>query len=166
MKHIDICTGMYASQWCLTDFYEKSEQKLRDALASGEEFDTLWWGCKKEIHYARIMRDDEDITVEVSCHMDDLFDGDGLIYDALWEECHTEEELPDNIIDSIRDAAIDERIDDHTELSGSLPANATFDEVVAMIDRLEDDAEAENDSMYQRLRGVVAAYVAYMNRDD
>ena len=162
MKTINICHGEYASKWSLTDFYEESEQRLRDAIESGEDFDTGWWGCKKEIRYARVCREDGHISIEVSCHMDDLFDGDDLIYDALWEETRTEEELPDDIIDSIRDAAIDDGIDDHTDIADALPAYASFDQVVGMIDRFEGYAEAENNSMYQRLCGIVAAHVEYM----
>lgn len=166
MKDIDICYGLYAAKWGLTDFYEESEKKLKDALASGEDFDTGWWGCSKEIRSARIVRDDEDVTVEVSCNMDDLFDGDALIYDALWEECHTEEELPDEIIDSIRDAAIDDGIDDSTVMSDTLPSDASFDDIVAKIDRLEEWAEAKNTEMYGKLRAIVKAHVEYMNSQE
>ena len=162
MKDIDICYGFYAAKWSLTDFYDESEQKLKDALASGEDFDTGWWGCSKEIRYARIVRDEDGITVEVSCHMDDLFDGNDLIYDALWEECHTEEELPDEIIDSIRDAAIDEGIDDNTRMSAHLLYYASFDQIKETIHRLENRAEIENEANYKRLRGIVADHVAYM----
>lgn len=163
-KDIDICYGMYASKWGLTDFYEESEQKLKDALNSGEDFDTGWFGCKKEIRYARIVREDGEITVEVSCNMDDLYDYDSapdLIYDALWEERHTEEELPDEIIDSIIDEAIDVQIDDHTKVDETLPADASFDDIVAVIGKLEDEAESNNTDMYQRLRVIVAEHYDY-----
>lgn len=162
MKEIDICYGMYASKWGLTDFYEESEQKLKDALASGEEFDTGWFGCKKEIRYARIMRDDEDITVEVSCHMDDLYESDDLIYDALWEECHTEEELPDDIIDSIRDAACDSNLNDESCVEETLPQDASYEDICECLSRLEDEAERENTEMYNILRAIVKAHVEYM----
>ena len=164
-KEIDICYGMYASHWGLTDFYKESEQKLKDALASDEDFDTGWWGCKKEIRYARIVREDGKITVEVSCHMDDLFDEDGgnpdLIYDALWEERHTEEELPDEIIDSILDEAMELQIDDSSSAKGTLPAYALLCDVVSLIEKLEVEAESKNTDMYTRLRGIVAEYYDY-----
>lgn len=157
MNNIDICCGEYAAKWSLTDFYEDSEQKLRDALNSVEDFDTGWWGCRKEIRYARIVREGDEITVQVSCHMDDLFDGDDLIFDALWSERHTEEGLPEYIIDSIRDAAIDVGIDDNTEVSGNLPADgATIDHVAAMITLLEEAAEQQNTEMFDRLCAIVA----------
>lgn len=157
MRDIDICYGLYAAKWGLTDFYEESERKLRDALNSGEDFDTGWWGCRKEIRYARIVRKNGEICVSVSCHMDDLYEEDDLIYDALWEERHTEEELPDYLIDLIRDAAIDEGLEDCTEVSGNLPAGATIDHVAAMITLLEEAAERQNTEMYDRLRAIVAA---------
>ena len=136
-----------------------------DALNSGEDFDTGWWGCKKEIRYARIVREDGEITVEVSCCMDDLWDGNDLIYDALWEERHTEEKLPDDIIDSIRDTAIDDGIDDNSRVSDSFldcrVAVLAFDDIVDRIARLEETAENMNSNMYARLRGIVAAHYDY-----
>ena len=105
MKEIDITYGEYAAKWGLTDLYPESEDKLRQALLSGEDFDTGWWGCKKEIRYCRITQEIGMITVEVSAHMDDLWESDDLIYDALWETTKQEDELPEEIIDSIRDDA-------------------------------------------------------------
>ena len=155
MNRIDISYGEYAAKWGLTDFYEESEQALRDALASGKEFEASY-GCKKEIRYATISRhEDGDIEVLVDAHMDDLFDGDELIYDALWRRFHIEEELPDDMIDDIRDWAIDDGIDDHTELSVVLDSGATFEDVCEMISQLENEAEEANDAMFDRLCGIV-----------
>ena len=166
MKDIDICYGFYASHLGLTDFYEESKQKLKEALASGEDFDTGWWGCKKEIRYARIRRESGKITVQVSCHMDDLWEEDALIYDALSEECNIEDELPDEIIDSIRSEAIEVGIDSETETSETFPAcddnDANFNTIMETIERLEAKCEAENDDMYKRLRDIVADHVEYM----
>jgi hypothetical protein len=161
MNNIDIEYGMYASKWGLSDFYEESKAKLVDALNSGEDFDTGWWGCKKEIRYARIVREDGKITVEVSAHMDDLWEQTDLIYDALWEERHTEEELPDEIIDSIRDEAMELRIDDSSSAKGTIPADALLCNVVSLINKLEVEAESKNTDMYTRLRGIVAEHYDY-----
>ena len=98
MKEVDISSGEYASHYSLTDLYPQSEAKLREALASGEDFDTDWFGCKKEIRYARYIREGNSITVKVSAQMDDLWESDDLVYDALWEACQTEEELPEDFI--------------------------------------------------------------------
>lgn len=162
MKTIDICRGEYASKWSLTDWYEESEQLLREALDSGEDFDTGWFGCRKEIRYARICREDGQITVEVSSHMDDLFDGDDLIYDALWVVSKSEKELPDGIIDSIRDAAIDCGIDDVSSECESLPASASFDEVDRLVSVLESCTEAQNKENFECLCDIVKAHVEYM----
>ena len=161
-KEIDICYGMYASKWGLTDFYEESEQKLKDALASGEDFDTGWFGCKKEIRYARICRENGAVNIEVSCHMDDLYESDDLIYDALWEECGTEDELPEEIIDSIRDAAYDSDLNDESGVEETLPQDASYEDICECLSRLENEAERENTEMYNILRDIVKAHVEYM----
>ena len=162
MKDIDICYGYYASHWGLTDFYEESNAKLVNVLNSGEDFDTGWFGCKKEINYARICRDGDTLIVQVSAHMDDLWEEDDLIYDALWEECHTEEELPECILESIRDEAIDVGIDERSEAEETLPADASFEDILAVIERLEGEAMNSNTEMYKQLRAIVKAHYEYM----
>lgn len=165
MKEIEISTGEYASKWGLTDFYPESETELKKALESGEDFDTGWFGCQKEIRYAKITGDQEEITIEVSAHMDDLWESDDLIYDALWEVSEIEDELPEEIIDSIRDTAIWDNIDDHTDMDATLPRSASFEEIVRAIENLEYEAEANNHRMYLELCDIVKAHVDYMNTE-
>lgn len=166
MKEIDITYGAYAAKWGLTDMYPESEDKLRQALLSGEDFDTGWWGCKKEIRYCRISREEGTITVEVSTHMDDLWESEDLIYDALWETTRQEDELPEEIIDSIRDAAIFDGIDDHSDVEDTLPADASYEDVLSLIDRMENQAEECAESMYKTLCEIVKAHVEYMNQKE
>lgn len=162
MKNIDIEHGAYASKWGLADWYEESEEILRGAMASGEDFDTGYFGCKKEIRYARIVRENGEYTITVSSHSDDLWDSDDLIYDALWVVSESEEELPDDIIDSIRDAALDCGIDDNVEDSESLPDTATFEEISELIGKLEDTTEAEVRDGFRRLCDIVKDHVEFM----
>ena len=164
MKRIDIAenTGEYASKWSISDFYEEVEKSLRDALESGEDFETDWFGCKKEINYGQIVREDGKITVSVSCHMDDLWDSEDLIYDALWEVTKAENELPDEIIDSIRDAALGDNVDDSSTWTEVLPSSASFDDVVEALDKCEANADAENTGMYKMLCEIVYAHIEYM----
>lgn len=164
MKTIDIAekSGEYASKWGLTDFYPEAEAELKKALESREDFETDWFGCKKEIRYAKITGTQEEITIEVSAHMDDLWESDDLIYDALWEVSKIEDELPEEIIDSIRDAAMWDNVDDHTELSVTLPATSTFDEIVEAMGKLENEAEENNHTMYLELCEIVKDHLEYM----
>lgn len=162
MKDIDICHGAYASKYALTDWYEESEKILREAIESGEDFDTGYFGCRKEIRYGRIRRENGVITVEVSAAMDDLYDGSELIYDALWDVSNSEEELPDDIIESIRDTAADCGINDSAMEWEDLPADATFADVDHLISVLEDSVESQNEENYSRLCEIVKEHVEYM----
>lgn len=163
MKKIDLEKNHeYAGKWSITDFYADSETILREALASGEDFDTNWFGCKKEIHYARITREEGEITVTVSVHMDDLWESDDLIYDALWSACRIEKELPEEIIDSIRDAAIWAGVDDSATCAATIPGSASYEDVVAALDKLETEADEESSHMFRRLEHIVEDHVAYM----
>lgn len=166
MKTIDIAqhTGEYASKWGISDFYEEAEKDLREILASGEDFDTGSFGCKKEINYASIKREDGVIEIEVTCCMDDLWEQEDLIYDAL-SELNIEEELPRKIVDSIRDAACDCQLDDHTTLTVELPGNASYEDVVAALDKLEGEASNNNHDMYKELCEIVKDTVEYMKEN-
>lgn len=108
----------------------------------------------QEIRYAKYTREGDRITVEVSAHMDDLWDSDDLIYDALWTTCSVEEELPDSVIASIREGLEDE-IDDHTDITVDLPASATFEEIMEATGKAETEAEQHNNEMYDRLCDIV-----------
>ena len=154
MKEIDISHGTYSSNYNLTDFYPESEEKLREALASGEDFTTGWIGCKQEIHSVRYSRKENRITIEVSARMDDLWESNDLIYDALWSSCQVEEELPDDFTDSIRECLGDD-IDDHTEITIVLPASASFEEIMAATGQAENNAEQNNTRMFDFLCEIV-----------
>ena len=159
MKNID--SGAYAAHWGLTDFYDDSRKKLQNALASGEDF-TTDWGCKKEIHYCSLTRTGGTISIRATAHMDDLYESDDLIYDALWTACHVEDELPEDIIESIRDAAIDSFMDDYSEASAEIPASSSFEEICEVIDRLIGDAEKMNNEIFTGLCEIVKAHVEFM----
>ena len=167
ITQIDIAenTGMYASKWGVSDFYAEAEETLSKALASKEDFDTGWFGCKKEIHSARITRENGETKVQVECEMDDLWEEGDLIYDALWEVAQTEEQLPDDVIDSIIDAACDEQLDDKTVTSIVLPADTPFFKIVATLDALEEEADTNNKAMYKRLCEIVKAHLEYMKEN-
>ena len=163
MKEIDICYGYYASKWSIADFYEESEEKLKNALESGEDFDTGWFGCKKEIRYASIERCGENFRIKVIAQLDDLWDSDDLIYDALWTVAKSEEELPEEIIDSIRDACLYDCLEDYSTCSKTIPsAEATFERVVEIMEELENEVEKNNEKMFNRLCSIVEDHLIYL----
>lgn len=161
---IELTEGLYAAKWGLSDFYPEAEARLREVLASGEDFYTSW-GCKKEIRYANLHRDHGSLFLEVQAYMDDLYESDDLIYDALWQRCHTEEELPEDIIQSIRDAAVDCWLDDNTEACATLPADATFEDICSKLEALEDEAEKGNEGMFEELMDIVEDHVKFMKEE-
>lgn len=162
MKTVDIAYGEYASQWGLTDFYTESETKLKELFESGEDFETEWFGCKKEIRYAKYTRENGVFTVEVSCHMDDLYEQPDLIYDALWESCRVEIEFPEEIIESIIDVCIECEIEDRITLTEELNGKATYEEVIEKTEELENKAESLLHEMFERLCSVVKDHYIYM----
>lgn len=65
-----------------------------------------------------------------------------------------EEELPEDIIDSIREEALGE-IYDHTDISVVLPASATSEEIMEATGKAVNEAEQSNQEMYDRLCEIV-----------
>ena len=167
MKIIDLEeSSAYAAKYGVSDFYDDAAEKLREALESGEDFDTKWFGAHKEINYARVHRQYGELEVEVSAHMDDLFDEPDLIYDALWEVARSEDELPEDIIDSIIDTAIDCEIDDKTECNVFLPVNASYEDVCKALDECETSAMETNHEMYERLKEIVKEHWDWMKEQE
>lgn len=156
MKTISLCDGEFASHWSLTDFYPESEKRLREALASGGDFDTEWFGCKKEINYARYVKENGKFTVSVSVHMDDLYeDENDLIYDAYWDVFGEEDGLSEEDVNKILEAAYSVMIDDRTEISAEIPIDSSFEYLVRKTDELEEEAEQNNSLMYDALKRIV-----------
>ena len=162
-KNITITDGCYAAQWSLTDFYTDSEQKLMEALASGEDFCTSW-GCKKEIDYAAIARTNGSTYINVTCYMDDLNESDDLIYDALYEVFQKEDELPEELIESIRDQALWSDISSSVDFDDNLPGDASFADIVEAINRLEEAAHEALHEMFNYLCDITKIeYESYYN---
>lgn len=157
MKTIEITDGTYAAQWYLTDFYKGSEARLRKALDSDDEF-VITYGCKKEIRYCTIVRAKGVLHVEVRAEIDDLYDGDALIYDALYEACGVEDEIEDDdLIEEIRRIAAEDGLLDFSSVSCDLDSTSTFEQLCEAISKLEDEAETMNTDAYGTLCDIAKA---------
>lgn len=161
MKHIDLDGASYASKWGITDFYEDVEALLREVVESGEDFDTGWFGCKKEIRYAMYTKNRYGFFITVSAHMDDLYEGADLIYDALYEEFDVIG-VTDDLIDEIRELALEDGIDDVSYIDVRLPRDASYDDIIRATQEAEDEAEMKNKDKFDRLCKIVKDCV--MNR--
>lgn len=154
MKMADLCTGEFASCWSLADFYPEAEQNLKELIASGEDFVTNF-GCKKEIRYCTYTRHGDVLSICLTAQMDDLWESDDLIYDAIWQAYHTVNDFPSEYIESIRGAAMEEGLDDFTTVRGEVRGNITYEAVIEETQRLEDEAEQKNTEMFERLVQIV-----------
>ena len=67
------------AKWSVSDLYESAAKALEDALLSGEDFDTGWWGVKKEIRSGRVSRIGDQVTVEASATDDFDTEGNGMV---------------------------------------------------------------------------------------
>lgn len=117
------------------DLYEDVEQELREAIESGEPFDTDWHGFKKELDSMRIYRENNgEIVVEVSAYMDSVYEDAMLIYDCLTPE--EEKLLTDTMIDEILDKLPWGEFVEEIEDSDILPPDSTIEDVMKKANEL------------------------------
>lgn len=169
--------GPYCSHWGLVDLYPECEKNLRELLDLGKDFRTEWCGSKKELLSARYTRIGSTFLVEVEAWMDDLWDGDGLIYDAIYDVLHDEEKYPlplsateklhtienegdDEFMDEVRSMC--DYVDDNVVVSHSFPAvDAHYDTIMEVVGKLEDEADDILKENYEILCGIVAHCAAF-----
>lgn len=156
--YLDEIGHSYSSHWSLTDFYPETEAKLKELISSQEDFECDWFGCKKEIRYAKYRREGKQFTVEVSVHCDDLWGEVDLIEDAVWENDIKIDELEREDVENIRDIAIDEGLDDCVKLESIIDSSATFEDVVAETEKLEEEATRQAHAMFEKLCLIVKEY--------
>lgn len=125
-------------KWGVGDFYNGNEELLKNALSSGEDFDTNWHGFKKELESMRIAKDSNGVTVSVSAYMDSALEEWDLICDGISED--EEAMLTEDIVEEIREALYRAMWADmyceECENTAVLPASATFDEIIAKASEL------------------------------
>ena len=114
--------------WGVGDFYNGNEEELRNAIESGEEFDTGWHGFKKEIQSMKISRGEDCIEVCVFEEMDDVFEQYDLFCDFLEDDEF--DLLTDEKVDEIRDYLCMGDFVQEIEDSCILPKDATFEDVM------------------------------------
>ena len=159
--------GWYCSHWGLTDLYEKCEKNLRDLLKTGVDFRTEWCGSKKELLSARYRRQDGSVWVDVYQWMDDLWEEQDLVYDAVWTRFHREDiEIPDELMEYILDVATECGVDESFQLSEELGADATYEDCMAAVERLENATDKETSRMFEVLCNIVEDAVKNEHLDE
>ena len=144
-----------ASHWGLTDLYPDSEANLRKLIESDEDFTTEWCASKKELESAKYERIEGTFQVSVYRFMDDLWEGNDLIGDALWDVTHDESiELTEEHIDYILDIATEIGIDDSVTLSAEVE-DPTYENVMDAVSKLEDETDRVLKEYYEELKVIV-----------
>ena len=119
---------------------EENEALLREALESGEIFDSGYHGFSKLNYNFCVERHLEDTTVLVSNFMDSALETDSLFYDFLTDEEY-EEMLTEERIEEIRRYLYLGDYEEQVELSEELSADATYEDIMAVVDRLGEEAD-------------------------
>lgn len=141
-------SGIYACKWGLTDLYPEDEKILRDAISARNTFDTGWCDCRKEIRSFRVISDGKNVTVQASAEMDDF---DDLIYDALEDD----NELTEEQIDELRDMWSEAyEIDTCVSSEETVPLT-TYEDVMSILGRLEDQNNTTLDSWFEIVKSWV-----------
>ena len=123
--------------WGIGDLYKGNEEELRQALESGEPFDTKWHGFKKELQRMRIYREETgEITVCVNEYMDEAIEEAELFGDFLEDD--EWDLLTDDKLEQIRDYLQMGDFVESTQEEGTLPKEATFEQIMKKAEELAD----------------------------
>lgn len=145
--------GCYASSWGLTDLYDSCGKNLKSLLDSGKDFRAAW-SSKKELQSVTLLRSGETMNISVNVWMDDLWESDDLIYDAYYDVTGSEDEIPEETIDAIKDFAFEVGCDDSTYATweGKCP---DYDTIMKHIEGLADEADRQLTKHYECLKAIV-----------
>ncbi len=165
----------YGAHWSLSEMYQEHEAELRKALASGEDFEASW-GVKKEIEYATVRRINGSIEVEFRTYIDELYGiadtllwvASGKKYDSGFDyicKFHdldpnkpADHERAESIMEEVQGWVEDEYREEWTERD-SLPATATYEEIMNMIDELGAVATTASQDCYESMVETVRACI-------
>lgn len=134
-------SNAYCAHWGLTDLYPKDEKILRAAIDNRKKFDTGWVGCKKEIHYFRLISDGNVLTIQTTAEMDDF---DDLIYDAMDEEV----ELTDDQVAELEDYWYESDIDSSACSEVTIPLT-TYEVAMEHIEKMIDHDVKQLDEWFE-----------------
>lgn len=164
MNTLSTFDGEYAAKWSISDFYDENAAQLQEAIASGNAFNTGWFGAKKEIEYGLIQRDfpGDVIRVHVRCSMDSDLE---LVDTAFWKAfgggdtctCGRDALAKLGITDDYAAEAIMLDIADVCELGEDndaedwteLPATASYEEVINSLDIRAANCRKQLEDWYQ-----------------
>ena len=119
-------------RWGIEDMHPDMLEDLKQAIESGECFDSGWHGFAKTEYSFRVSRDENGVTIECHEEMDEGYD---LIYDCVTDsEC---EMLTDEILDEIEEilsSCLEFSYESHQKRK--LSAETSFEKVVKEIRQL------------------------------
>lgn len=148
--------------WGIGDFYPGNEKKLKDAIESGEDFDTGWHGFKKEVQSMRIEKDHRGIEVSVHAEMDDAFEQMDLFTDFLTSE--ELERITDEQVEEIRDYLYMTDFSCEVTDSETIDRDSDFDKIMETASKVRGECyKTLNDNFKECISTTL--YVLYNNPD-
>lgn len=152
--------GMDCSKWGLTDLYENCEADLRELLESGMDFQTTSCDCRKEPLTTSYARYEGELHVSATEFLDDLWEQDDLICDALYAIGKEDIELSDEDIEYIRDICAELDLEDYASVTISLPTDTTYEQLMDAVEKLENELHKEAEKIFDQVKSVVADCIA------
>lgn len=144
----DVC------RYGVTMLNDDAEEKLRELLDSGKDFDTGWGSCTKELEGVRFYARGDEITVSVSMEMDDMPE---LIYDATPDGIDLNEEEVDAIQDMCDD--LDGGISSETIADRTIQRSSTYEEVIEAVRETREEASEYLEQQFEACKSCVSDYL-------
>ena len=148
--------GRDACKWGVGDLKEPAQERLKELLTSGKDFDTGFCSSTKELESVRFLARGKEITVSVYAEMDDIPD---LFWDALPNSMESKvgENFTDEMIQMYEDD--DSVIATETTADEKIPRTASYDEVMEAVMRAKSNAHKVLDKGFEVAKVLVKDYL-------
>jgi hypothetical protein len=170
IKTYSLSNGLYVCKWGVSDLYEEAEKNLRELLTYSGEFRTEWCECNKELCSFRLWFTDNEIKVEVTQWMDDLYEQVDLIDDAIWALKSSGykfgAELNEDDFENIRDMCVDADIKTDVKEYKLIKRDSTYEEIMSALDELADLTGKELDDYFEQVKSIVSYYSENCNEKE
>lgn len=144
----DVC------RYDVTTLNNDAEEKLRELLDSGKDFDTGWGSSTKELEGVRFYARGDEITVSVSMEMDEMPE---LIGDATPDDIELNEKEVDAIqdmCDELYGGVISETVADRT-----IPRASAYEEVIEAVREAREEADEYLNEQYEKCKSCVNSFL-------
>ena len=159
MEIISLATDEYAADYSVAKLLPEAEERLRQALAFGQDFEASW-ECRRASTIGGVVHHQGHLFTDVEQAFDGL-DEDNDVIAEIWERAMPDGPLPDDVaLQDLHDQAVDAGLQECAFAREQLEDGAGLHDIIAVLERLEKQVREQNEDQYLQLERIVQAEAA------